>query len=202
MARSAGITLPDAYGREALVSVKIVPMGGSANGADGGSEGGPAGAYVGWYLSPTAMKAPDHLQALKNRAALAEARFHALLENSPELLVVYDREDRVSAANSRWLRSMGFSTLDDVRGLSPEDLAQNGADSVDHEAAGFQTLEEWCADWFARRKEATSEGVTIPLKDGRKILSKIVPDGDGRTPLRLVGRHRNRTEPPAHGGGR
>lgn len=162
---TAGISLPDSHGHDGLVGVKIVPMGDRA-------AGGTAGAYVGWYLSPAVTEASDRLDALTERAELAEARVRALLEDSREYIVVYDRDDRIQTANEGWLQAMGFRSLDEAKGLTPEELVSRGAYLVDHEAAGFATIEDWCSDWIVRRETATSQALTIPLMDGRRVLTR------------------------------
>ncbi|MEQ8587188.1 MAG: ATP-binding protein [Thalassobaculaceae bacterium] len=155
-ARTAGIAVTDRQGSKRLASVKIVPM----------------GSYVGWYLSPAATEPSDSPAALRERAELAEARFRALLENSPELIVVYDRTGRVTAANRNWLDAMGFEAVDEVLGLDAEGLRQKGSASIDHEAAGFRSRDDWWADWSDRRQKDMTEGTVLPLNDGRRIRSR------------------------------
>lgn len=152
-ARASGIVMVDGQGNERVATVKVVPM----------------GRYIGWYLSPVAAEPPDSPAALRERAELAESRFRALLDNSPELIVVYDRSGRVSAANRNWLEGMGFETLDEVLGLDAEGLRQKGDANVDYESAGFRSRDDWSAAWSVRRQTDPLKGTTVPLKDGRRI---------------------------------
>ena len=123
--------------------------------------------------------AGDPLAQAQRRAALAEARFDAWLEQGEDLIAVYDCDDRLVTANARWLETMGVASVDDVAGQTAWQIAEERANQVNYAAAGFDSKEAWARDWFVRRQSEKSEGVVVPLNNGRLLLTRYSTTSTG-----------------------
>jgi len=156
--RSIRIVLEGLDGPDMLLSVRIVPMFGA----------------VAWYLSQTTGAGVDRIAiaAAEHRADMAESRLRALLCCGPDTMVVYDRDDRLVAANEEWLSAMGFASMAEVAGRTAWDLLLERVDKIDYEARGFATKEAWCEYWFAERESGQADGIVVPMKSGRVLLSR------------------------------
>ncbi|MDF1793623.1 MAG: ATP-binding protein [Thalassobaculaceae bacterium] len=156
--RTVELALKNDEAATVIASVRIVPM------AD----------IVVWYLSPNPAEPSASVSNADRRVARAESRFSAMLESGSDLIAVYDRDDRLIAANGRWLTTMGFTSLSEAAGQGAKDILRARLERVDHSAAGFASKEAWCDFWYERRKAEMPDDVLVPLSDGRTILSRAV----------------------------
>ena len=147
--RTAGVALRSSEGQVSIASAKLVSI----------------GEHVAWYLTASAAGSAEQ------RAATAEARFGAWLDQSEDLVALYDPLDRLVVANHAWLDAVGIGRLDDVVGKTAWEIVQGYGPIVDFVAAGFASREAWAEHWFTRRQSETSDGVILPLANGRIILS-------------------------------
>jgi two-component system cell cycle sensor histidine kinase PleC len=132
------------------------------------------GMEVAWYVSgaPGADPESHRLAAAEHRADVSQARFSTVLSSGADMLVVYDREDRLVTANAAWLEVMGFSSLESVVGRTALDLLGERANRIDYRAAGYATKAEWCDAWMEKRRAGETEGRLVQMLDGRIILAR------------------------------
>ena len=121
----------------------------------------------------------DPLEQAQRRAAIAEARFDAWMEQGEDLIAVYDCDDRLVTANTRWLETMGITSLADVAGQTAWQIVQERSNYVNYAAAGFDSKEAWAQDWFVRRQSERSEGIVVPMNNGRTLLTRYSATSTG-----------------------
>ncbi|WP_281685863.1 PAS domain-containing sensor histidine kinase [Thalassobaculum salexigens] len=161
--RSAGIALQGPDRQVSIATVRIVPI----------------GDYVAWYLSPpsaepVAAEPPSaEPPSAARQTAVAEARFRTWLDHGDDLVAVYDPQDRLVAANDKWLDVLGIDALSDVVGQSAWEIVRGRSEKVDYAATGFPSKEAWIEYWFAHRQNDTLDGVVVHLNNGRVLLSRF-----------------------------
>lgn len=128
---------------------------------------------------PTGSDILERLAAAEQRAQLAESRFQAILTSGPDMVVVYDKDDILVAANDAWLSAMGFASLDDAIGRTASDLLDRRLARIDFRAAGFASAQDWKRFWFDHQHHDHAEGFVVPLTDGRILFSKTRTTANG-----------------------